>query len=981
MEHFLRRIAKAYIAQTDVDLGKVCFIFPNKRAIAFFRYEMEKAGKKGFGAETMRSFSAKTLNMKEVEPLDAIFTLFNCYARINKDAEFDKFRFWGEMILSDFNDIDRSLADAEKLFENLKDVKEIATDFLTDEQREIIRQYFPKSYSPAPSDRFWKHFHGETEEKEMQKSFKDLWEILYPLYQSYNKVLKENNTASAGQMLRLLGEGIANSTVDLKYERYVFVGFVNVSKSEIKIFRELKKRHLADFYWEMPSEPFIPLVGEMAEIVENHKKNFPSLYKINEDYDHIPQITINAVSSATAQAAIASRKVCELIDNKYINDINNAVNTAIVLPEESLYLNVVESLPKAVKNINVTIGVPMRSTPIASFVSTIVALQYNARKIKDKPLFFFRNIEKIVTTPLMTRICPEGSKILTTYFRGNHDYMLSEETLQKLCEEIPETEKETLNAIFSYADTTLEASTEYLSEVLNKLKDCLGEKQTIECFYIDSYLEHVKKFKDTVSRHGIIMCSTTFLRMIEHLLSGLTFRVKGEPVHGLQVMGTLETRALNFDNLIILSMNEGKMPHTARNRSFIPENIRLCAGLPPCDIDEQTEAFYFFRLLSYSQRANLIYDSRETGMSTGEMSRFLIRLLYCPELAEYVTHTVATPPPFSKSITNIELKKTPEVMEKLGLLKASTPKPERLNLSPSSINTYISCPLHFYLKYVLRLDVDDTADDYIDTSDYGKIVHRIFENVYNDFKDSSPNKYADGSFDVTPQMIDDLIKNEARTDSFITKSFNEILKIDPVDTPLKGESRLLAKLVKRFIVKTLEHDKNLASQGLRYIASEEGIDSTWEVDPSLSVNFKFVIDRIDEVAGKMRIVDYKTGSDKITFEGMDDLFDPAKKDRRKAILQTILYCHLYNAKKGQPDREIQPIIYQLSTIFREGIKDIRQGSGRSTVPFDNYQSVIEDFVERMNKTISQIFDTDTPIKTAENPDACKYCNFRSICSK
>ena len=1000
MKHFLRQIAEAYYTKYADGLPQTRFVFPNRRAIAFFKHEMQRFmgdDVKTLQMKTLRELAEDLAKMKEGKPLDRLLTLYNCYSSLNHDGvEFDKFRFWGEMLLSDFDDVDTSLADARMLFRNVETYKEVQSNYLTEEQLEIIRQYWPNNeLQPRKMDQFWQHI--DPEDKETRVKFLELWRVLGELYVSYNDTLKKKNKGGPGHILRTAVEALKTDRPQ-GFARCVFIGFSNMSPALLKIMELLRNYELADFYWDLPTKPFRQLSPQISRHIEILVKKFPSIYPLDDtDPATKPEIVISGVSSKSAQAAIASAQVRAWIDDKKtITTPENAVHTAIVLPDETLFQHVAESMPEDILSMNITMGIALRTTPIAALVSNIVAMQARARKIKGEWVFFCQDISKVISSPLLLKLLPQSCHALTELMREKQSFMLPGSELlacRKPDADAPEQtedpEERLFSAIFSevkYGE--LQSAYSYLKNILEALKAIFDGKKPdkddknklVEEWFVEAYLHHLDEIYNAINRHGVTLKDESFLRMIERAVGAEEFRLQGEPLSGLQIMGVLETRVLDFDNVIFLSMNEGLFPNgKSHSHSFIPENLRRAYGLPSSDKEQKMQSFYFFRLLSKCKKARLMYVNTTTGLGSAEMSRFLTQLLFAKGDICTVKHTVAAPPAFSNIGVPIIVEKTPDLMAALEKFKYHGTEKAQANLSPSAINTLIDCPLRFYLQYVLGLDVDDTTDDFIDQSTYGTIVHYILELVYQNLRTKAPAN-PDGSFTVTPGMFNDFLNPPAvALDQIITQSFNEVCNEHKKNKPdihakLKGEQYLLSLVVKRIVQAVLRYDQEIAP--FDYVDSEMRLNLPLEIAPDITVNINGFIDRVDRRDGKLRIVDYKTGSDKTSFKVLDDVFNPLTDGRRKAILQTLLYCCLYNDKTGST-QPIQPFIYTISTVLQEKFTAIKFDKN----DLESHLVLQPAFMDELKLAVAKLFDPQEPFTQAVNPHACKYCNFRAMCSR
>lgn len=998
MEPFLRQVARAYVTHEATKLVDYAFIFPNKRSGVFFRhYLMELA--KGMPiflpaittiAEVIGEFSESV----EASRLDQLFTLYNEYCRLSPESDdFDRFLYWGEMILSDFNDVNRDLVDHEKLFVNLKRYKEVSANYLTPEQEEILSRYWGAEFVRTSPDRFWEHLHEEVP-TELEGRFLRLWEVLAPLFDNFTATLRADGLATQGMMVR---EAVAKlrtaSNSDLRYKRYIFVGFNVLSLSELKIFANLRDRGVADFYWDLASPTFHISGNRAVRFLARNARHFPSLYASEVGHDipegHLPEISVTGIPSSVGQAKAAGQRLSEWIAEGVIADPADAITTAVVLPDEGLLIPMIHSVPGEVTNLNVTMSLPLRLTSFASLISSITAMHLRARRTAGRVEYFHEEVRSILTHPLVCLVDGEAAARLLDRITSGRLYMVDSEIACEAGEALrlifaPIADTTSAESVYAYFEAMLSGLRAMLSASGPDSEDNEDTEDTtdpvhLETMFVDQALTSLDELMKAIRRHGIRMRETTFIRLFERAISGAGASLTGEPLRGMQVMGVLETRALDFENVVMLSMNERVFPRKHYTRSFIPETLRRAYGMATTDFQESIYAYYFYRLISRARKVALFYDARSSGLQSSEKSRYIAQLLYlAPDIAARmrdgrVTHTLASYPALPPRADGIAVPKTGRVARMLDEFRAE--RGGTRTLSASSINDYINCPLSFYLRRLCRLDLDEEVIDYMDSATYGDILHKVAERIYKHLRGDA------SSVTVTAALIDAVLADKTLVDTLITETINgQYNRLDPdggrLGTPLRGEAKALGMVMKRFIAEMLMRDRALAP--FEFIDAEHKIEGKFKVDDNLTVNLNQIVDRIDRVGHTLRIVDYKTGHDRTDFGDMDDLFDNGRKERRKAILQTLFYCNAYVSQNpalaGQP---IQPIIYKMATVATEGFNPIRHGGA----PLTDYREVNDEFMDRLRRKLNELFDLDTPFVQAPTGDNCKFCTFRDLCRR
>ncbi len=1005
MKPFLKQVAEAYLASEWKEMMDYCFVFPNKRSGVFFRnYLMEQASGHPLIlphittiGELMSSFSS----LAEASRLDCLFLLYEEYSKLSDDiSDFDRFLFWGEMILADFDDVDLNLADASKLFLNLKRYREVNAYYLTPEQEEILSRYWGGQFVQHSPHEFWSHLKKE-EDSELEQKFLKLWEVLGPLYDNYHAVLRRGGLGSRGMIARDAVNIVASHDGSvLPYRRYVFIGFNVLSLAEIRLFDILRERGIADFYWDIASPAIFSEGNKASRFMSRNQRCFPSRYELSDDSDcRFPQIIVSGVPSGVGQAKEAGRLLAEWVEAGVISNPGNAINTAIVLPDETLFVPMAHSVPDNITALNVTMGFPLRATSFASFVSSVVSLQLRAQRSRDEWYFFYEDVNTLVSHPLLRDVDSDGCDMVLKSIRDRRLFLVPE---CEICDNYPllapfftaVNDSDSIEEVYGYFHRLLSSLLEKVED--NKAVDVdadgvsldvnLESGDNIEAYFVRSYLDALDELKSAIDRRGVRMKEITFIQLLQKAIASSSVNFTGEPLKGLQMMGVLETRALDFENLIILSMNERVFPRKFYSKSFIPDNLRRSYGLPTSDFQESIFSYSFYRLLSRASNVHLYYDARNISGRNSEMSRYIAQLLYI-FLESSVKHELISYPLSVAPEERISVRKNDEIMRRL---REFTPQGGSRTLSASSINDYINCPLSFYLKKICRLDLDEEVIDYMDSGTYGTILHASVEKVYNDFL-----KGAD-EVKVTSEMLDGVLHSTAYLDMVITYAVNEHYNRlgKCCDRPLTGEAKVLGVIMKHFISLLFTEEKKITP--FDFISAECEVLKSMEITPDLSVNIRQVIDRIDRVypeghygndaLAKLRIVDYKTGSDDIDFSDFDQLFNNSELHRRKAIVQLLFYCNAYAEHTGYAG-PITPVIYQMKTLSTFGLRPVTRksdesdGKKKGAIPVVDYREINDEFLARFKGVVKEMFDEHTPFTQAPDDHNCKFCSLTAICRR
>lgn len=952
MNSFLQRIASRFYEEYRADIRKLSFVFPNRRAGLFFQKYLSEIVEKPLFSPEILTVNECFFNASDRLPADRtaeLFRIYRIYKELSRTEEsFDAFVFWGEMLLSDFDEVDKYRIDAEALFKNLSGIKEIdyLFDSLSEEQKEAIRL-------------FWHHVVPESE-SETKKSFIAIWEVLYELYQKSRSELLSENRATEGMIFREIADRLEADDIPDYFEgkQFVFVGFNALNPTEEVLFSELRKRGQADFYWDYEADVLRDAENRASRFYKNNLRDFPSKLDIKpgeaglEDLD----IELIAVPSSVGQSKEIYRLLQKLYPEK--TEEKEWIKTAVVLPDESLLLPMLHALPPQIENINVTMGFPLKATPVASLLENIFELQ---RRTNSKGQFYHITVSNILKHQYISKIFREEVQQLSKRMVENNAFYVENDFFA---------ENELLSTIFTLRKQPNEFVA-YLLEILQKLHyrwqqfSKESESARLEADFIFQYYTAINRMQEVMSDTALPdMNLETMIRLIRQLVSGISIPFEGEPLNGLQLIGMLETRGLDFENLIIASFNEGVFPKKQSINSFVPYNLRRAFGLPTDEYHDAISAYNFYRLIQRTKRIFFLYDSRTDGMQTGEVSRYLYQLHYQYRLpVRRVNLIYEVDLPQNESIV---VEKNETVMQKLMEFTDQVEKPRAL--SPSSINTYINCPLSFYFSYVERMREQDEVTESVEAAMFGTIVHHVLENLYKEMEGQLMQKH----------QLEELAKNKFLLEKAIKEAFSvEFFKKEKTaDIELTGNHKLLANIIYDYIKKLVELDAERAP--FTYIQSEKDLDFMLPVfKDKFKVRLYGKVDRVDEKEGVVRIVDYKTGGDDLSFKDIDELFDKDKDKRPKAVLQTFLYSELYMRDSGAGD--ILPEVVKTREIFDKDFSSrLRDKQAKHDV--ERYADYREEFMQRMQATVEELFNPEIPFTQAEEKH-CVWCPYQSICRR
>ena len=1002
MAPFLYKVAEVFYAQYGNELYRHTFVLPNRRAGVFLqKYLAEIAGKPLFSPTmlTIQELFASLSSYQLADRIEMLVMLYSHYGKISgSDESFDDFLYWGEMLLNDFDDVDKYLVDAKQLFRNVHDFRSLDDDLthLTEDQISAIR-------------RFWTHF-MPVEGNETKQKFQETWKVLFELYVSFRDELHEKGRAYEGMMFREVAERArAKEAREWQTKSFVFVGLNALTPAEKLLLEHLKNLDMADFYWDYDS-PFVHDTQNRASLwVQDNLTRFPSKFRWNDSGEKAEKSTIEVIGvpSGAGQAKHVTHLLSDLIASKAIPDPNEAINTAIVLPDEQLLLPVLYSISHEIGKINVTMGYGLSHSSVASLVEHIALLQQNLRNRDGETAFYHRYVEALLNHPLVNMAASTEAESLK-------EHILTYNRIVVPQSEIPDHPLLTmmfspvtrwqeigdyLHRIFSYLYHALtegknsgtlpaEKNNEKFIEEKNEeklsrgkeerkhseekdVKKLVGEKDEeklpsgnsrsmdMEREFIVQYYKTVTRLQDRLSGAENMTVETWF-RLLKKLAHSISVAFSGEPLSGLQVMGVLETRAIDFENLIILSMNEGVFPLKNPSNSFIPYTLRKGFGLPTHEHQDSTYAYHFYRMISRAKRVYMLYDTRTEEMQTGEVSRYFYQLKYLYHDAFNIAERVVTYEVSAPEAAPVSVTKTTEVMRKLDDFRSGNQK----SLSASLINNYIDCPLKFYFTAVEGLSEETEVQESVESDVFGSIFHRLMEIIYNRYNNKT----------VTPDVLSGIAKDDTSLTGIIEKAFARYYFRDEGNPrPLQGQHYLIGEILRSYVKQTLEMDKQFTP--FQYIGSEYRFNTSYRVNDALTVNFKGSIDRIDRVGESHRIIDYKTGTGSTDFKDIPQLFDASKNNRPYQILQVFVYGLFYLLEN--PGARLAPAVYYLRTVFKDFDPAVRYDKH----PIDDISVYMPEFKEYFDALLQEIFDAGVPFSQTTNPKNCEWCAFNGLCNR
>ena len=959
MESFLKPVAADLYKHTEGNLAHTAVVFPNKRAGLFFNEYLAQESESPIWSPAYVSISElfRSLSPWEVgDPVKLVCELYKIFRRETQSTEtLDDFYFWGEMLISDFDDADKNKVDTDKLFSNLQDLRNIMDDytFIDDEQEEAIRQFF-------------QNFSIERRTA-LKERFISLWDVLGNIYKGFRESLASQNIAYEGMMYRHV---IEHLDVDkLPYEKYVFVGFNVLNKVEHTLFTQLKDAGKAAFYWDYDEfymkENRQAVTHEAGEFIRRNLRDFPSPLsgELFKNLSKPKEVHYIASSTENAQA----RYLPQWIRN---NLTTPEKETAVVLCNEALLQPVLHSLPAEVKHVNITMGFPLSQTPVYSFLIALLELHTHGFNFKSGR-YTFQSVVTLLKHPYTRQLTGQAELLEKELTRNNRFYPLpgelgKDEFLTRLFTPL----SGNLNLCIRLSETLQQVAGIYQANT-SGTEDTDAFNQLYRESLFKAYTT-INRFRTLIEEDELTVQSETFRRLLVKVLSATNIPFHGEPAIGMQVMGVLETRNLDFRHLVLLSVNEGQLPKSGGDSSFIPYNLRKAFGMTTIEHKIAVYAYYFYRLLQRAERITLMYNTSSDGLNRGEWSRFMLQFLI--EWPHPITRQFLEAGQSPQGTSPITVEKTPDVMRRMQSLFDVRANP-KAKFSPSALNYYLDCPLKFYYRYVAGLSAPDEVSAEIDSATFGSIFHYAAEHIYKDL--TTHGKV------INKEALETLLRNEVKLQDYVDTAFKKLFfNVPQNEKPeYNGVQLINSAVIARYLKQLLQNDLRYAP--FTFIASEMEVDEPIDIQTPKGViksRIGGIIDRMDSKDGTLRIVDYKTGGDADTPPHVESLFIPDKK-RSNYVFQTFLYAAIMCRK--QPTMKIAPALLYIHRAATETYSPVIQ-MGEPRKPkeaVEDFSKYEKEYRERLQGLLEEIFNPEKSFTQTEIIEKCTYCDFKALCKR
>ena len=952
---FLKQVADHYYNIGEAD--KCCFIFPNRRSLVFFTRHLCQAVKDSDVLSrpivapemlTINDFFHKVGGMRSVDRVRLLIELYDCYKECNPKAEtLDEFIFWGDVILSDFNDVDKYLVDPKQLFANISDLKKIQDTYtyLTDTQRKAIEAFV--SHFSDLSGRLTVNL--DSDEPDVKGKFLMIWNILHDLYELFNKRLMDRGMAYEGMVYRQLAQRLKNESVEDIFNdvwqgdvKFVFVGLNALNECEKMLLRKLRDAGRAEFCWDYSGKIISDPKNRSSFFMAENVVEFPQAAVWDREGLNVPEINVVSVPSSTGQA----KRLPDVLNGIGSRTVAGLTDCAIVLPDETLLSSVLNSIPDEVEDINVTMGLPMTGSILYSMMSDIAAIQLHTVNRKGKWYFYHKQVWDLFANDLFRKASDEKTLEIISKVKSDVAYYISQDVLSGT---------PLLDAVFRpvIADQKLQSASqikdfaEYQKQVLTAVISSVTEDvgMNLELEYAKEYYKCVNVLKEI----DLEVLPVTYVRLLNQLLSAVSVPFRGEPLKGLQIMGPLETRALDFRNLVILSANEGVFPRRNVSSSFVPPELRKGFGLPTYEYQDAVWAYYFYRMISRAEKVWMFTDTRTEGLKSGEESRYIKQLEYHFNI------------PLNRYVVRFDKMKTAKVEDIVKTLD-DVRKIKETVLSATTVQNYLACPAKFYYGTVKELKAEEEVAESLDYGMFGTVYHETMRSLY-------------ASDRMTAKDIQSWLGREDEIKSKIKELIIDELNLMEVS----GRNLVVTDVILKYVMKTLQRDLELLEK--------EGVDFFEILGREVKVSgefkgqkFKGFIDRLDSFhPGQVRVVDYKTGKvldddEKINDDNAlaiaEDIFAEDIKERPKIALQFFIYDMLVQNHPLARGKQLFNCVYSTARLFKEPPLNVPRNE-----MFFNAVS------ERLENTLKEMYSLEVPFRRTNDEKVCEYCDFKMICGR
>lgn len=972
MESFLGEVAAHLYETQGNSLTDTAVIFVNKRPANYMQQHLATLIGRPFWSPsffTTQEFFALSSDKEIADSYTQFFTLLEQYNLLMQREGAEPLApeaFYGiaQTMLQDFNQVDAELVDARVLYTELEDIALIEQQFahLSKEQQDFLGDFW-SSFSPG-------------KQQAQQEIFIKMWRRMPELYLGFHASLNARGMTTSGQIYRELAEGRASKADFIeKFDKLAFVGFNALSKTESVIFRRWQKEERTLFYFDTDAYYMQDEIQEAGLFLRKNTGRFGLVNALGPDRplirEHPKSVRVYKAAGHIAQAKLLASSLAA--DYALLREKEQMGRIAVVLGDETLLFPVLQTIPALFPDdsgqalpVNVTMGFPLISSGIYGFADLYLSVQ-EAYLIKTSPTVYYRQVEAFLSHPLTG--LPELTR--NTLLR---DILLEGLVEVPVAELVQVGELSTL--FFAPLTDSLQAITQLYAAfelILYRQLDA-GLLQKTDSELLARVLKELNQLIDALSAFADRLSVSFVLALIRKVLQGISVPLEGEPLQGIQIMGLLESRGLDFEHVYVLGVTEGHLPKTSRTPSFIPDSIRRAYDLPVPENQDAISAYMFYRLLQRSESLSLVYNGQTDSNNSGEPSRFLRQLEF--ESNYQFTYIQQDQDIALQGKIRFEVPKAGEVLANLNrYLQGKGVQP--IGFSASALKTYLTCPMQFFFKYVAGLKEAVEIKENIEARTIGTIVHAVMEDFYRELMSSDPR--------ITRERIAASRKGipELSRQAFIRELLG---KNTAADYMVKGMQEVVLAIVEKYVKQILDHDEKVAPFTLIELENKQDYTLSFPVvigGESESLLFKAIIDRVDEKGGITRIVDYKTGSDELKFTSVEGVFETDTAKPNMAMVQTMFYTYIYEQVRGVDG--VEPNLYLVKTLggpkSREQAKTVFNQGSKVQLQAETLAGCKADFELALRTKIEEIFNPELPFRQTAVDSNCDYCPYRSVCGK
>ncbi len=965
MKAFLREVAEHLVDELGGQLQHSAIVFNNKRPVAYLQKHLADIIQKPFWSPsfyTIQEFFALSAGLNIADAFTQFFTLFKVYNKLviaegGHPMEPAKFYPIARVILSDFAQLDSDLVDAVKLFQELEDIAEIDLqfDYLTPEQQEFLRSFW-SSYS-------------EGKQKKQQEQFIRMWRRMPTLYDEFHAELREKGMITIGQVYRQLAEGRpAKPDFADAFEggKLVFVGFNALSQAEAVVFSRLQAQCKAIFYFDTDTYYMQDKSQEAGLFLrKNFERNgLQNAFAGERSFLKARKKTVNVYQT---QGHAAEAKVLhETLQQDYplLKEAQHAGQIALILADETLLLPVLQTIPTQYNDasgqhkvdLNVTMGYPLAASSVYGLADLWLCVQTQMIEGK-KDTVNFKEVEAFLSHPLTGASERSRNKIM--------DKLILEQLV-----EVPVSRligQKGLLALFFNPVKRVEDATLAFQTVIKYILELQLAQKTLKQTEADLFiaaLKELNRLHDTLTEHLQLSREGFSLQfvfsLIQKAVQGISVPLAGEPLEGIQVMGLLESRNLDFEHIYVLGVNEGILPQTSIATSFIPDSIRRAHGLPVIENLDAISAYMFYRLLQRADKISLVYNVQTDESNTGEPSRFLRQLEY--ESGYDFNYFIHQQDVTTESKVPVMIKKDPQVM---GLLNKYLTGENRL--SASALTTYVTCPLQFFYRYVAKIEEPKDVVENVEANVIGLMLHWVLETFYRELLKTDAM--------MTRERISEKRKE---LESLCERAYAKVVFDDDKHQVVhNGMQKVVLAIVAAYANIVLDQDEAHAPFRLLGLEKKDEISFRFKVKGEEKViRLHGIIDRIDEKNGLIRIVDYKTGSDDLRFNSLEEVFETNGKKQNKALIQTLFYTHVFEQANRQTS--VEPHLYSIRNLRTEGAL-FMEGKAKMPLEGERLEGIKQQFVALLQEKLAELFNDEIPFTPTTNEESFTYSPYTTLC--